>query len=149
MPPHRLHHVQRFSTTGTVARACASGNAQNICELLNFSQHTSWFIYVRGNYIKIHNYGNPFSMIYVLTGLNICRCIALEFSKLLFHFVWLLSTRSLHYALLTKQSIIRGTKSRKMRWAKHAATGVENTKAYIVLVDKPKAKRLAGRGRHG
>jgi hypothetical protein len=44
--------------------------------------------------------------------------------------------------------IIRQIKSRRMRWAGHAASMGEERKLYTVLVGKPQGKRPLGRPRH-
>jgi hypothetical protein len=49
--------------------------------------------------------------------------------------------------LYSSPSIIRITKSRRMRWAGHVARMVEKRNAYRLLVGKPEGKRPLGRPR--
>jgi hypothetical protein len=61
--------------------------------------------------------------------------------------------RKLHneelYNLYTSPSIIRIIKSRRMRWAGHAARMGEKRNVYMLLVGKPEGKRPLGRPRRG
>jgi hypothetical protein len=50
--------------------------------------------------------------------------------------------------LYSSPSIIRMTKSRRMRWAEHVARKVVKRNAYMILVGKPDGKRPLGRPRH-
>jgi len=50
--------------------------------------------------------------------------------------------------LYSSPSIVRVTKSRRMRWAGHVARMGEERGAYRVLVGKPEGKRPLGRPRH-
>ena len=45
-------------------------------------------------------------------------------------------------------TIVRVSKSRRMRWAGHVAGMGERRGVYMVLVGKPEAKRPLGRPRH-
>jgi hypothetical protein len=60
--------------------------------------------------------------------------------------------RKLHneerHDLYSSPSIIRIIKSRRMRWAGHAARMGETRNMYWLLVGKPKGKRPLGRPRH-
>jgi hypothetical protein len=60
--------------------------------------------------------------------------------------------RKLHngelHNLYSSPSIIRQTKSRRMRWAGHVACMGENRKVYMVLAGKPEGKRPLGRLRY-
>jgi hypothetical protein len=47
----------------------------------------------------------------------------------------------------SSQSMIRMTKSRRMRWAEHVARMGEQRNAYRILVGKPEGKRPPGRPR--
>jgi hypothetical protein len=49
--------------------------------------------------------------------------------------------------LYTTPSIIRITKSRRMRWAGHVARMGEKSNSYRLLVEKPEKKRPLGRPR--
>jgi hypothetical protein len=49
--------------------------------------------------------------------------------------------------LETSPSIIRMTKSRRMRWAGHAARMGAKRNAYKILVEEPEVKRPLGRTR--
>jgi hypothetical protein len=49
--------------------------------------------------------------------------------------------------LYSSPSIIRMTKSRRIRWAGHVAQIGEKRNAYIILVGKPEGKRPLGRSR--
>jgi hypothetical protein len=51
------------------------------------------------------------------------------------------------YALYSSQNIIRVIKSRRLRWAVHAARMGERRGAYRALVGKPEARRPLGRPR--
>jgi hypothetical protein len=51
------------------------------------------------------------------------------------------------YDLYSSPSIIRIIKSRRMRWAGHAARMREKSNAYRLLVGKPEGKRPLGRPR--
>jgi hypothetical protein len=51
--------------------------------------------------------------------------------------------------LYSSPSIIRMIKSRRMRWAGHAARTGEKRYAYRILVRKPEGKRPLGRQRRG
>jgi PAS domain-containing protein len=57
--------------------------------------------------------------------------------------------RKLHYEelhnLYSSRSIIRVIKSRRMRWAGHAARMGERRNAYRILVGKPEGKRTTGK----
>jgi hypothetical protein len=59
--------------------------------------------------------------------------------------------RKLHseglHILYSSPNIIRQIKSRRMRWAGHAARMVEERKLYRVLLGKPEGKRSLGRPR--
>jgi hypothetical protein len=59
--------------------------------------------------------------------------------------------RKLHneelHNLYSSPSIIRIIKSRRMRWAGHAARMVEKRNVYMLLVGKPEGKRPLGRPR--
>jgi hypothetical protein len=59
--------------------------------------------------------------------------------------------RKLHneelHNLYSSPSIIRVTKSRRMRWAGHVAGMAEKLNAYRILVAKPEGKRPLGRPR--
>jgi hypothetical protein len=59
--------------------------------------------------------------------------------------------RKLHneelHNLYTSPSIIRMTKSRRMRWAGYVVQMEEKRNAYRILVGKPEGKRLPGRPR--
>jgi hypothetical protein len=50
--------------------------------------------------------------------------------------------------LYSSPSIIRITKSKRMKWAGHVARIGENRTAYSLLIGKPEGKRLLGRTRH-
>jgi hypothetical protein len=50
--------------------------------------------------------------------------------------------------LYSSPSIIRVIKSRRMRWAGHAARMGERRNAYRILVGKPDGRRPLGRPRH-
>jgi hypothetical protein len=59
--------------------------------------------------------------------------------------------RKLHnelHNLYSSPSIIRITKSRRMRWAGHVAGTGEKRNVYRLLVGKPEGKRPLGRPRH-
>jgi hypothetical protein len=60
--------------------------------------------------------------------------------------------RKLHneelHNLYSSPNIIRMIKSRRMRWAVHAAGMEETRNAYRILVGKPEGKRPLGRPRH-
>ena len=60
--------------------------------------------------------------------------------------------RTLHYKelndLYSSPSIVRVTKSRRIRWAGHAACMGEWRGIYRILVGKPEGKRPLGRPRH-
>jgi hypothetical protein len=60
--------------------------------------------------------------------------------------------RKLHNEKLNKlyssPSIIRVTKSRRMRWSRHVARMGEKRNAFRILVGKPEGKRPLGRPRH-
>jgi hypothetical protein len=60
--------------------------------------------------------------------------------------------RKLHneelYNLYSSPNIIRLVKSKRMRWAGHAARMGETRNAYRILVGKPEGKRPLGRPRH-
>jgi hypothetical protein len=64
-------------------------------------------------------------------------------------FFFILSGRKLHneelHNFYSSPSIIRVNKSRKMRWAGHAARMGERRNAYRILVGKPEGKRPLGR----
>jgi hypothetical protein len=45
-------------------------------------------------------------------------------------------------------NVVRGIKSRRMRWVKHVARMGERRGIYRVLVGKPEGKRLLERPRH-
>jgi hypothetical protein len=49
--------------------------------------------------------------------------------------------------LYSSPSIIRMTKSRRMRWARHVALMVAKRNAYRILVGEPEGKRPLGRPR--
>jgi hypothetical protein len=51
------------------------------------------------------------------------------------------------HKLYSSPSIIRITKSRRMRWAWHVARMGENRNAYRILVGMPEGKRALGRPR--
>jgi hypothetical protein len=61
------------------------------------------------------------------------------------------SWRKLHndelHSLFSSPSIIRVTKSRRMRWARHVARMGEGRGVYRVLVGRPEGKRPLGRPR--
>jgi hypothetical protein len=50
--------------------------------------------------------------------------------------------------LYSSPNVIRIIKSRRMKWAGHAARMREKRNAYRLLVGKPKGKRPLGRPRH-
>jgi hypothetical protein len=50
--------------------------------------------------------------------------------------------------LYSSHNIVRGIKSRRMRWAGHVARMGERKGVYRVLVGKPEGKRPLGRPRH-
>jgi hypothetical protein len=61
------------------------------------------------------------------------------------------SWRKLHndeiHSLYSSLNIVRVIKSRRMRWAGHAARMVEGRGVYKILVGRPEGKRLLGRPR--
>ena len=60
--------------------------------------------------------------------------------------------RKLHnaelHALYSSPNIIRGLKSRRLRWAGHVTCMEQSRNAYRILVGKPEEKKPLGRPRH-
>jgi hypothetical protein len=67
-----------------------------------------------------------------------------NFNKIL---VLLLLSSALLHNLYSSPSIIRMSKSRRMRWAGHVARMGEKRNAYRILVGNPEGKRPVGKSR--